>query len=85
MLAVGLKPALSHEGSHGSCHCEAYSLVKKDIKQIITQIIIIVKIAINKKYRVLWRMYNVGLNQSGREDDQGRFFEEMVFKFRPTV
>lgn len=30
-------------------------------------------------------MYNVGLNQFGREDDQGRFFEEKVFKFRPTA
>lgn len=42
---------------------------KTDIKSIFTQIITIVKSVIKEKYRVLKRMYNVDLNQFGREDE----------------
>lgn len=71
MLGVVHKPGFSHkEGSHGSCSYVAYSLLEKTgIKRIITQIITIVKSVISEKYKVLWRMSSVDLNQLGREDE----------------
>lgn len=70
VLGVGWKLGFSHkEDSLIPAALELIVQWRIHVRQSITQMITIVKSVINEKYRVLWRMCNVGLNQFEKEDE----------------